>query len=368
MLGFKIRAQDKKTNARSGILRTAHYKIETPLFMPVATKASVKHISNEELEQIGVQALISNAFILYLKPGLEIIGKAGGLHKFMNWKRGLFADSGGFQLLSKDFLISTNERGINFKNPFDGSREFFTPEKCIEIQNVLNNDVAMALDDVPHYGKSRQDIADALTHTINWAQRFKRANKSNKQLLFGISQGGTYRDLRKKGIEELNRLDFDGIALGGLCIGEPKQKMLEISKYSKQFIPESKPVYLMGVGSAKDILESIALGIDVFDSCFPTRTARHGMAITGRGNIQIEKGRYSKVFAPLDEECDCYVCKRHSIAYLHHLVKTKEENGLKYLSYHNLYYTQNLIEGSKKAIKEGRFAQFKREILSANAT
>jgi len=368
MLGFEIKAQDKRTGARFGVLHTQHYKIETPLFMPVATKGSVKHISNEELEGIGVQALISNAFILYLKPGLEIIRKAGGLHKFMNWKRGLFTDSGGFQLLSQDFLISTNERGITFKNPFDGSREFFTPEKCIEIQNALQSDVAMALDDVPHYGKSRQDIADALSHTIEWARRFKKANKNEKQLLFGISQGGTYKDLRKKGIEKLNEMDFDGIALGGLCIGEPKQKMLEISKYSKKFIPESKPVYLMGVGSAKDILDSIALGVDVFDSCFPTRTARHCMAITSKGNIQIEKGKFAKVFSPLDRDCGCYVCRNHSIAYLHHLVKTKEENGLKYLSYHNLYYTQNLIEKSKKAIKEGRFAQFKREFLGNNAT
>ena len=362
MLGFEIKAQDKRTGARFGVLHTQHYKIETPLFMPVATKGSVKHISNEELEGIGVQALISNAFILYLKPGLEIIRKAGGLHKFMNWKRGLFTDSGGFQLLSQDFLISTNERGITFKNPFDGSREFFTPEKCIEIQNALQSDVAMALDDVPHYGKDKQDIANALAHTIDWAQRFKKANKNEKQLLFGISQGGIYRDLRKKGIEKLNEMDFDGIALGGLCIGEPKQKMLEISKYSKKFIPESKPVYLMGVGSAKDILESIALGVDVFDSCFPTRTARHGMAITSKGNIQIEKGKFAKVLAPLDRECGCYVCRNHSIAYLHHLVKTKEENGLKYLSYHNLYYTQNLIERSKKAIRQGEFAQFKKEI------
>jgi len=350
---FKIKA--KKGKARAGILNTAHGKIKTPFFMPVATKGSVKWLANEEVEKAGTQCLISNAFILYLKPGLEVIAKHKGLHGFMDWKKGIFTDSGGFQVLSPDFCIKLSNRGVTFRNLFTGKKMLFSPEKAIEIQNSLQSDVAMCLDDVPLHGSDLKRLEEAAVRTTAWAERCKKAHKNKKQLLFGISQGGTDKKLRKKSTREIVALDFDGIALGGLCLGEEKQKMFSAVKTAVSVIPEQKPRYLMGVGSAKEIIKAVSLGIDIFDSCFPTRTARHGKAFTGLKHINISSAKFRFDLKPLDKNCSCYVCKRYTRAYLHHLFRTKEESAFKYLSYHNLFFVQALMEKIRKAIEKGSF-------------
>ena len=332
--------------------------------MPVATKGSVKHLSLEEVEGFGVECMISNSFIFYLRPGLETISRAKGLHKFMGWKKGLFTDSGGFQILDDTFLHSRNEDGVVLNNPFNNnSRELYTPEKAMAVQNKLGSDVAMVLDDVPRYGSSRPFIASALQRTLNWAKRCKKAHENDSQLVFGISQGGTFTDLRKKGIAALNKLNFDGMALGGMAIGEPKEVMQKVIDAVRGEIPENKPVYVMGLGSPEDIVRAIGSGIDVFDSCFPTRIARHGTALTWSGRISIENLKYQHDFSPLDEECDCMVCTQHTKAYVHHLCKNREETGWRLVTHHNLYFVQKLIEKSREAIDEGNFSGFAKEFL-----
>lgn len=359
-MSFDIMANFKITstygNARHGILRTQHGDIETPVFMPVATKGSVKLLSNEEVESTGTRCMISNAFILSLKPGLEAIEKHNGLHGFMNWKHGLFTDSGGFQVLSPEFCLKLSDEGVIFRNPFDGKRMLFTPEQAVEIQNRMGSDVAMCLDDVPLHGSDAKRLAESAERTTLWAERCKDAHANPKQMLFGICQGGINKKLREKSTRQIVALGFDGVALGGLCIGESKQKMFEAAKLALGLIPEEKPRYLMGVGSAQELVEAVALGIDIFDSCFPTRTARHGTAFSSSGNVNIDSPRYSSDTKPVDSACKCYVCQNHSKAYLHHLFKTKEENALKYLSYHNLFFIQNLMNEMRTAIKEGSFS------------
>jgi len=362
---FQILSQEdsKNSRARAGILKTEHGKLNTPFFMPVATKGAAKLLTSEELIECGVECIISNALLLYMKPGLEIINSSGGLHKFIGWEKGIFTDSGGFQLLSPQFLIETNNKGAWFRNPFNKSKEFFSPEKCMEVQNSLGADVAMALDDVLHFGKTKEEFSESLKKTMHWMERCKSAHSNDKQLVFGISQGGLFPDLRERSIKQLLELDFDGIALGGLCIGEEREKRDKIVKLCKTKLPQDKPVYLMGVGSGQDLINSIANGVDVFDSCFPTRTARHGMAITSKGNLQIDKGKFSNDLSPIDENCDCFVCKKYSRAFLHHLVSTKEENGGKYLSLHNVYFIQQLVRESREAIVKGYFGEFRKEFL-----
>jgi queuine tRNA-ribosyltransferase len=345
--------------ARAGVLHTVHGAIETPFFMPVATKGSVKYLSNEEVAGIGISCLISNAFILHLKPGLDVIEKHGGLHEFMNWQKGIFTDSGGFQVLSSDFCLKLVEQGVWFRNPFDGKKMLFTPEKAIEIENLLGSDVAMCLDDVPLAGSCLNRLSDSVERTFAWAKRCKAAHKNRNQLLFGISQGGVEKKLRLKSTEQIVSLDFDGIALGGLCIGEPKQKMHETIKAALQKIPDEKSRYLMGVGSAREIIESVSMGIDIFDSCFPTRVARHGMAFAFEKNINIESSKYRLDLAPLEKKCNCFVCRDYSRSYLHHLYRSKEENALKYLSYHNLFFIQSLLSEIRTAIKEKSFKKEK---------
>lgn len=361
---FAITHRDKKSLARCGELKLAHATVKTPFFMPVATKGSVKLLSLEEVEEFGVRCMISNSFIFYLRPGLETIQRAHGLHKFMGWKHGLFTDSGGFQILDDTFLHSRSEEGVILNNPFNNnSHELYTPEKAMHVQNILGSDVAMVLDDVPKFGTTRPFIAETLARTLKWAQRCKKAHANDSQLVFGISQGGTYTDLRKKGIAALNKLNFDGIALGGMAIGEPKEVMQKVIDSVRKDIPENKPVYVMGLGSPEDIIRAIHSGIDVFDSCFPTRIARHGSALTWKGRVSIENLKYQHDFTPLDASCDCMACTQHTKAYVHHLCKNKEETGFRLLTHHNLYFVQKLIEQSRQAIEEGTFSAFATKFL-----
>ncbi|HZX20536.1 MAG TPA: tRNA guanosine(34) transglycosylase Tgt [archaeon] len=357
MKQMQILAQ--KGKARAGTLNTAHGKIETPFFMPVATKGSVKTLSHEEVLETGTQCLISNAFILSLKPGMEVIEKFNGMHNFMNWKKGLFTDSGGFQVLSDEFCLKLDEEGVTFRNPYTGKKMMFSPETSIAIQNSLGSDVAMCLDDVPKAGASKERVFESMQRTFEWAQRCKSAHKNKKQLLFGICQGGIYKEFRKKSIEQINSIDFDGVALGGLAIGEPLSKMFETIDYSIPFLPEEKTRYLMGVGSVKEIVKSVARGIDCFDSAFPTRTARHGKAYTSKGDININSATFKFDKKPLDEKCDCMVCKNYSKSYIHHLFRTREENSQKWLTFHNLYFLQNLMKQMREDIISGKFSEKK---------
>lgn len=358
---FKLTTEDYE--ARIGKLKTNHGTIETPFFMPIATKGTAKQVSNDELKQIGTEAIIANAFILYLKPGLDIIKKFKDIHKFMKWDKVIFTDSGGFQILSKTFLHEANDKGVHFKNPFNGSRKFFMPEDIIKIQEEIGADVAMALDFVPHFKNTKEDIAECTRITHLWAERCIKSHKNSKQLLFGICQGGTFKDLREKSTKFINNLDFDGVALGGLGIGEGRENMFNTIKFSMKFIDKEKPRYLMGVGSPEDVIEAISAGIDCFDSRFPTMNARHGGIFTSKGKINIERSIYRDDENPLDENCKCYTCKNFSRAYIHHLYRTYEPIRDRYGNIHNLFFLQNMINECKKAIKNSEFKDFKKEFL-----
>ncbi len=358
---FKITAED--SNARYGRLKTKHGTIETPFFMPIATKGTAKQVSHDELKDLGSEAIIANAFILYLKPGLDVIKKFKGLHKFMNWNKVIFTDSGGFQILSKSFLHKADEKGVYFKNPFNGTKEFFRPEDIIKVEEEIDADVAMALDFVPHYGNKKDYIAECTRITHLWAERCLKAHENKKQLLFGICQGGTFNDLREKSAKFINSLDFDGVALGGLGIGEGRELMFSTIKKSLRFIDKEKPRYLMGVGRPEDVIEAVSHGVDCFDSRFPTMNARHGGIFTNKGKINIERAIFKNDEKPLDENCRCYTCRNFSRAYIHHLYRTYEPIKDRYGNIHNLFFIQNLIKECRKAIKDNEFNDFKKEFL-----
>ncbi len=353
--------------ARTGVLKTAHGKIVTPFFMPVATKGAVKNILHSQLKEMNFDCLISNAFINYLKPGLPTIEKAGGLHKFMSWDKSLFTDSGGFQLILDHFSPKITNKGVTMTNPFNKSKELISPEKATQIQNSLGSDVAMVLDHQPVFGKTRADYLDSAIRTIEWAQRCKlehdtNPNKTNKkQLLFGIAQGGNHFDIRQKCAIALTKIGFDGVALGGFGIGEAQSDMYKIIKSTKKVLPENNCTYVMGIGSPIELLNAISNGADCFDSAYPTRMARHGRIFTSNGAIQIDRTIHNKDFSPIDKDCGCFVCKNHSRAYLHHLYKTYEQNAHILLSYHNIYFIQNLIQNIRISIKENEFEKFKKE-------
>jgi len=360
---LKIIAQAPKTKARYSELKTSHGKIELPSFMPVETKGTAKYVSQKELLEFGTDAIICNSFLLYLKPGLKTISKAGGIHKFIKWPKSIFTDSGGFQIIEKEFQPKPKEKGVEFRSPFDGSKHLITPEKAIQVQDELNSDAAMCLDDVPLHNAPLARLKESTERTIEWAKRCKAEHKNKKQLLFGISQGGRNKKLRKKSLQEITELDFDGIALGGLCIGEPKKEMLETIKFSVPLIPKEKPIYLMGVGSPKELIECISLGIDLFDSCFPTRMARHGTIFTSKGKIDIKKKIHALNQKPLGKECECFVCREYSTSFIHHLFRVGEQNAMRYASHHNLFFVQDLMTKARTAIKEGEFQKFAEETI-----
>ncbi len=358
---FKLTAED--SGGRIGKIKTRHGTVKTPFFMPIATKGTAKQVSQEELKELGSEAIIANAFVLYLKPGLDVIRKFKGIHKFMKWDKTIFTDSGGFQILSKTFLHKYTDEGVYFKNPFDGSKKFFRPEDIIKVEEEIGADVAMALDFVPHYGNTKEYISECTRITHLWAERCLRAHEDKKQLLFGICQGGTFKDLREKSAKFINNLDFDGVALGGLGIGEGRELMFKTVKNSSRFIDKDKPRYLMGVGSPEDVLDAVSAGIDCFDSRFPTMNARHGGIFTNKGKINIERAEFKLDESPLDEGCKCYTCKRFTKAYVHHLYRTYEPIRDRYGNIHNLFFIQNLVKNCRKAIKNNEFNDFKKEFL-----
>ncbi|MBE3579675.1 MAG: tRNA guanosine(34) transglycosylase Tgt [Caldanaerobacter subterraneus] len=361
---YKVIKKDARTKARLGILETPHKVIETPVFMPVGTQATVKAMTPDELKEMGATIILGNTYHLYLRPGHKIIEKAGGLHKFMNWDRAILTDSGGFQVFSLSSLRKITEDGVEFRSHIDGSKHFFTPEKVIEIQNSLGSDIIMSFDECAPYPADYDYVKRSMELTIKWAERGKKAHKNtDRQALFGIVQGGTYKDLRRECAERLVDMDFPGYAIGGLSVGEPKDLMYEIIDFTTDYLPHDKPRYLMGVGTPEDLIEGVIRGIDMFDCVLPTRIARNGTVFTSRGKLIVRDAPYAEDFSALDEECDCYTCKNYSRAYLRHLFKAKEILAARLATYHNLYFLIKLMEKIREAIRQDRLLEFKEEFL-----
>ncbi len=364
---FKLIHKDKSSNARLGVLETAHGEVNTPVFMPVGTQGTVKSVSNQELKDIGAEIILGNAYHLNMRPGLEIIRKAGGLHKFMGWDRPILTDSGGYQIFSLATLRKLSDEGAEFSSHIDGAKHFISPEKAVEIQRILGSDIMMILDECVHYPAARDYVEQSLELTTRWAARskkyFNESDNGQGQLLFGIVQGSTYLDLRKKAVDELLKIGFDGYAIGGVSVGEPEHLIQEIAAYTAPLLPENSARYLMGLGTPPDIISAIASGVDMFDCVVPTRNGRNGQAFTWDGDIQLRNAEYKEDFRPIDESCDCYACRNHTRGYIRHLFNTEELLGLRLVSLHNLHFYVKLIQLSRVAIKEDRFNNFKEEFL-----
>ena len=353
----------KQTGARYGILHTPHGDVEVPMFMPVGTLATVKSLSPEEIKACGAGVILANTYHLSLRPGADIVAKAGGLHKFMNYDGPMLTDSGGFQVFSLADNRKITEEGVTFKNHLNGAKLFFSPEIAIEIEQKLGADIAMSFDECPPYPVSYEYMKNSVERTLRWAKRGKDAHTRKDQALFGIVQGGEFADLRKMCAEELTKMDFDGYSIGGTSIGEPKDVMFKMVEYSVPYLPKDKPRYLMGVGSIDYILEGIAMGVDMFDCVLPTRIARHGALMTSKGRVNIRDLKYAEDFSSLDNECDCYCCKNFTKAYLRHLYKCDEILGKRLLSIHNIRFLIKMMEEARQAIKEDRFGDFKNEFI-----
>ena len=365
-LNFELKKVDKKTGARLGVLHLPHGDVETPVFMPVGTQATVKSMTPEELKNdVKAHIILSNTYHLYLRPGHELIKKAGGLHKFMNWDRNILTDSGGFQVFSLGDLRKISEDGVEFRSHIDGSKHFISPEKDMEIQNALGSDIIMAFDECAPYGATYDYVKKSMERTTRWAKRCKDAHKNTeKQALFGIVQGGFYKDLRKKSAEDLIKLDFPGYAVGGISVGEPKDEFLDILIYVTPLLPENKPRYLMGVGTPDYLIEAVFAGIDMCDCVLPTRMARNGSALTHKGKVNMLNACHTEDFSPLDSECDCYTCKNYTRSYIRHLFKAGEILGARLLSIHNLRFLVNLMENVRQAIKDECLEEFRDEFYT----
>lgn len=360
---FDIIAKDKKSKARTGILHTKSGDIETPFFMPVATKMTAKFVSPDDFIRMNAKAVISNAFILSLKPGTRAIKKAGGIRKIMSWNGINFTDSGGFQMYTDSLYLGSDENGVRFRDPYSGRELYVTPEKDMQIQLDINSDVAMCLDSMPLIEHSKKEIRKAVEKTTFWAGRCKKYHdkkqekitEGKRQILFGIIQGGIHEDLRKISVNELVGLDFEGYSIGGLALGEPKNEEYKMIEVCKKIIPEEKPVYLMGAGHPLELLEAIKRGCDIFDSRFPTRNARHGSLYTWRGKINLFNKKYENDLRPIDDLCDCFACKNYSKVYIRYLLKQKEGTGYRLASIHNLHFLQSLMKKAREEIKKGKF-------------
>jgi queuine tRNA-ribosyltransferase len=364
---LEIKYSDRKTKARTGILHTSHGDALTPFFMPVATKAAPRYLSPHDLKEIKVQAIIANALLLSLAPGTDVVKKAGGIHGFMNFNQPIFTDCGGFQILRQSFFKGTTEEGIKFRSPFDGRNILMTPEMIIKIQQEIGSDAAMCLDYCPPYGLSREETEDSMLKTHAWAERCKKAHTKKSQLLFGIAQGGFYRKFRIESMKFMRDMDFDGISLGGLFIGEPKRDSYSMIKSSMRYAPLDKPKYIMGLGSPEDIVKSVSMGVDFFDSIFPVENARHGTMFTWHGKLKLDSKIYRDDFLPIDPECKCFTCTHYSRAYLHHLLKTQEQLGFRLRIYHNIYFMQRLMDKIRYSIEDKTFSKFSKKIISAYA-
>lgn len=361
---FKLEHRDGQ--GRAALLRTAHREIKTPIFMPVGTVGSVKAIAPDDLEKVGASIILGNTYHLYLRPGDELIRDFGGLHKFASWPRAILTDSGGFQIFSLNSLRKLSEEGVEFRSHLNGAKCFFSPEKVIAIQRNLNSDIMMVLDECVPFGASREYTADSVALTSRWAKRARLAYPagSGSNLLFGITQGGFFEDLRKRSIEEICALDFDGYAIGGLSVGESKEELHQFLTACAPLLPEDKARYLMGVGTPVDIILGIASGIDMFDCVLPTRNARNGTLYTSLGKVNIKRQEYREDPESLDPECDCYTCRNFSRAYLRHLFVSKELLSFRLNSIHNLAYFLRLVREAREAILKDKFQDYAAKILA----
>ncbi|MBU4376794.1 MAG: tRNA guanosine(34) transglycosylase Tgt [Candidatus Omnitrophica bacterium] len=381
---FKIIAKDKSTKARAGELDTPHGVLKTPLFFPVATQASVKTLSNEDVKACGSQAILSNTYHLYLRPGIDILKKAGGLHKFMGWDRPILTDSGGYQVFSLATLMKVKEEGVEFQSHLDGSKHFLSPEDVVELQFGFGSDIIMPLDECVHYPAEKDYARSSLMLTTDWAERSKVAfgdvslwdtpqirkqdgaecPKVTRPLLFGIAQGATYLDLRKEAVERLVDIGFDGYAVGGVSVGEPDELVGEVGNYTLELLPERFPHYLMGVGTPIDIIEAVSNGADMFDCVMPTRNGRNGSAFTKKGKLVLRNAVHVDDFSVIEEGCGCLTCKGgYTRAYIRHLIGAHEILGLRLVSLHNVYFYVKLMEDIRSAIISGNFSNFKDGLL-----
>jgi queuine tRNA-ribosyltransferase len=344
--------------ARRGQLSLAHGTVQTPAFMPVGTYGTVKAMSPAEITDIGFEMLLSNTFHLWLRPGLEVIEKFGGLHRFMGWDKPILTDSGGFQVFSLGKLRKITEEGVKFASPINGDKLFLTPEISMQIQRTLNSDIVMIFDECTPYPATEKEAADSMRLSLRWAARSKAAHAGNPNALYGIVQGGMYEGLRDESARELIHMDFDGYAIGGLSVGEPKDEMARILAHTAPQLPGDKPRYLMGVGTPKDLVFAVGHGIDQFDCVLPTRNARHGILFTRRGEMRIRNARWKTDTAPIDDACTCHTCTHFSRAYVHHLIRAGEILGARLATLHNLHYYHRLMADMRTAIETGRFAEF----------
>ncbi|NTW05742.1 MAG: tRNA guanosine(34) transglycosylase Tgt [Peptococcaceae bacterium] len=363
-VSFKEIYRDKSSGARTGELSTPHGMVKTPIFMPVGTQATIKAMTPQEVHQVGGRLVLSNTYHLYLRPGQDIVAEAGGLHGFMNWQGPILTDSGGFQVFSLGPLRKIDEDGVMFRSHIDGSEHYFSPEKSIEIQEALGADIIMAFDECAPYPCTHEYARQAVDRTTRWAGRCLAAKTRPDQALFGIIQGGEYRDLREKSTAELLAMNFPGYAIGGLSVGEPKDIMYRVLDYTIPLIPADKPRYLMGVGSPDCLLEGVARGVDMFDCVLPTRIARNGTVFVSSGKLVVRNAEFARDFRPLEDGCQCYTCQNYSRAYIRHLIKADEILGVRLTTIHNLHFILNLMKNIRKAIEQNEFIQFKDDFLS----
>ena len=361
---FDLVKKDAKTHARRGVVHTPHGDIQTPIFMPVGTQATVKAMTSRELKEIGSQIILSNTDHLHIRPGEELIREAGGLHKFMSWDRPILTDSGGFQVFSLASLRKIKEEGVHFRSHLDGSKMFIGPETSMDIQQALGSDIAMAFDVCSPYPCDHRTAMEAMHRTHRWAKRCKEHHTREDQAVFGIVQGAFYEDLRIESAKVLADMDFPGYGIGGLSVGEPKQIMYGMLDAFMPYMPEQKPRYLMGVGSPDCLVEGVYRGVDMFDCVLATRVARNGTCFTDNGRLVIRNAQYAHDFGPIEEGCDCYACQNYSRAYIRHLLKAGEITGGRLATIHNLRYLLRLMERIRKAIDEDRFEEFRRDFFN----
>ena len=361
---FDIKGQDFHPHARTGMIHTAHGSFHTPAFMPVGTQGTVKALTPRDLEEAGAEIILANAYHLFIRPGIEIIQEAGGLHKFMGWPKPILTDSGGYQVFSLSRLRKISEEGVSFQSYFDGREIFLTPEKVIEIQEALGSDIAMVFDECPPYSQDKRVIKKSLDLTVKWAKRARASRQREEQALFGILQGGIFKDLRRESLERTVELDFDGYALGGLFVGESREESFEILREIGPAMPAEKPRYVMGAGTPLELLEAVASGIDLFDCVNPTRYGRNGSAWTSKGLVVVRNGKYNRDLKPLDENCGCYTCKNFSRSYLRHLFNCQEMLGPELVSLHNVQFLSGFMKEIRREVAAGTFLSFKRKFES----
>ncbi|QIV95837.1 tRNA-guanine transglycosylase [Allofrancisella inopinata] len=363
MTVMKFEISKKQGKARRGTITFPRGEIQTPVFMPVGTYGAVKSLSPVELKEMGADIILGNTFHLWLRPGTDIVKKHGDLHDFIGWDKPILTDSGGFQVFSLGKLRKLTEDGVTFSSPVNGSKVFLSPEISMQVQKDLGSDIVMCFDECTPYPATEKEAKDSMELSMRWAKRSKDAHGDNLSALFGIIQGGMYEHLRDESLEKLTEIGFDGYAIGGLSVGEPKEDMIRILDYIAHKMPDSKPRYLMGVGTPKDLVEAVYRGVDMFDCVMPSRNARNGHIFTSEGVIRIRNSKYKEDTSALDPDCDCYTCKNFSKSYLHHLDKTKEILGSRLNTIHNLTFYQKLMKNIRTAIEEDRFEEFRKEFL-----